>query len=102
MVPNHMGIDARWVIEHPERFISLEQPPYALYSYTGENLSEDPRVEIYLEDHYYDQTETAEVFKRVEMRPGACATSTTATTAPPSPGMTRRSWTSPARTSARR
>ncbi len=22
MVPNHMGIDARWVIEHPERFIS--------------------------------------------------------------------------------
>jgi glycosidase len=70
MVPNHMGIDARWLIEHPERFLSVEQPPYALYSFTNENLSPDPRVEIYLEDHYYDQTQTAVVFKRVEARTG--------------------------------
>ncbi len=27
MVPNHMGIDSRWVIEHPEWFISLPEPP---------------------------------------------------------------------------
>jgi len=70
MVPNHMGIDSRWVIEHPERFISLDQPPFPVYSYTHENLSEDARAEIYLEDHYYDQTETAVVFKRVETRTG--------------------------------
>ena len=24
MVPNHMGIDSRWVIEHPEWFISVK------------------------------------------------------------------------------
>ena len=28
MVPNHMGIDSRWVIEHPEWFLSLPEPPY--------------------------------------------------------------------------
>ncbi len=27
MVPNHMGIDSRWVIEHPEWFISLAGAP---------------------------------------------------------------------------
>ena len=35
MVPNHMGIDSRWVIEHPERFISLPDPPFPAYSFTG-------------------------------------------------------------------
>ena len=35
MVPNHMGIDSRWVIEHPERFISLDEPPYPAYRSTG-------------------------------------------------------------------
>jgi hypothetical protein len=28
MVPNHMGIDSTWVVEHPERFLSLPYPPY--------------------------------------------------------------------------
>ena len=28
MVPNHMGIDSRWVIEHPDRFISVGEPPF--------------------------------------------------------------------------
>ena len=27
MVPNHMGIDSRWVMEHPEWFISTPMPP---------------------------------------------------------------------------
>ncbi len=27
MVPNHMGIDSRWVIEHPEWFLSLPSRP---------------------------------------------------------------------------
>ena len=70
MVPNHTGIDSKWLIEHPERFLSLEHPPYPFYTFTSENLSQDARVEIYLEDHYYDQTETAVVFKRVETRTG--------------------------------
>ncbi len=66
MVPNHMGIDSRWVIEHPDWFIQSSQPPFPTYTFTGENLSRDPRVGIYLEDHYYDRTDAAVVFKRVD------------------------------------
>jgi glycosidase len=64
MVPNHMGIDSRWVIEHPERFISVEGPPYPAYSYGGPNLSPDSRVDIQIEDHYWDGTDAAVVFRR--------------------------------------
>ena len=32
MVPNHMGIDSRWVIEHPDWFLSLPEPPYPAYT----------------------------------------------------------------------
>ena len=41
MVPNHMGIDSRWVIEHPDRFISVGEPPFPAYTFGGENLSTD-------------------------------------------------------------
>jgi glycosidase len=64
MVPNHMGIDSRWVVEHPDRFISLPDPPYPAYSFTGPNLSQDPRVDIQIEDHYWDGTDAAVVFRR--------------------------------------
>ncbi|HSL43053.1 MAG TPA: alpha-amylase family glycosyl hydrolase [Anaerolineales bacterium] len=64
MVPNHMGIDSQWVIEHPDWFLSLPYPPYPSYSFKSENLSEDLRVGIYLEDHYYDKTDAAVVFQR--------------------------------------
>jgi glycosidase len=70
MVPNHMGIDSRWVMEHPDWFISLDYPPYPSYSFNGPNLSWDERVGIYLEDHYYDSTDAAVVFKRVDHRSG--------------------------------
>ena len=33
MVPNHMGIDSRWVIEHPEWFLSLPEPPFPAYTF---------------------------------------------------------------------
>jgi len=64
MVPNHMGIDSTWVIEHPDRFLSLPEPPYPAYSFTGADLSPDPRVEVRLEDHYWDRTDAAVVFQR--------------------------------------
>ncbi|HET6821051.1 MAG TPA: alpha-amylase family glycosyl hydrolase, partial [Anaerolineales bacterium] len=64
MVPNHMGIDSKWVIEHPDWFLSLPYPPYPSYSFKSENLSDDIRVGIYLEDHYYDKTDAAVVFQR--------------------------------------
>jgi hypothetical protein len=64
MVPNHMGIDSKWVIEHPEWFISLDYSPFPSYSFSGPNLSWDDRVGIYLEDHYYDNSDAAVVFNR--------------------------------------
>ena len=64
MVPNHMGIDSKWVIEHPDWFLSLPYPPYPSYTFNSENLSDDPRVEIILEDHYYNHSDAAVVFKR--------------------------------------
>jgi glycosidase len=35
MVPNHMGIDSPWVVEHPEWFISRPDSPYPAYSFNG-------------------------------------------------------------------
>ena len=64
MVPNHMGIDSPWVIEHPEWFISRWEPPYPSYSFNGPNLSHDDRVEIKIEDHYFNQSDAAVVFQR--------------------------------------
>jgi glycosidase len=70
MVPNHMGIDSKWVIEHPDWFLSLPYSPYPSYSFNSENLSDDPRVGIYLEDHYYDKTDAAVVFQRRDHQSG--------------------------------
>ena len=64
MVPNHMGIDSPWVIEHPEWFISRWESPYPAYSFNGPDLSHDSRVEIKIEDHYFEQTDAAVVFQR--------------------------------------
>jgi glycosidase len=66
MVPNHMGIDSRWVIEHPERFLALPYSPFPSYRFDGPNLSDDDRVEIKIEDHYYDRTDAGVVFRRVD------------------------------------
>ena len=66
MVPNHMGIDSHWVINHPDWFISLPQPPYPAYSFNGPDVSHDDRVEIKIEDHYFDRTDAAVVFRRTD------------------------------------
>jgi glycosidase len=64
MVPNHVGIYSRWVIEHPDWFVSLDYSPYPSYSFGGPDLSEDSRVGIYVEDHYYSRSDAAVVFRR--------------------------------------
>jgi glycosidase len=64
MVPNHMGLDSGWVIEHPDRFISVPDAPFPAYSFEGPDLSPDPRVDLRIEDHYWDGTDAAVVFKR--------------------------------------
>lgn len=66
MVPNHTGIDGRWVIDHPDWFLQLDYPPYPSYNFNGPDLSWDQRVGIFLEDHYYDRSDAAVVFKRVD------------------------------------
>lgn len=70
MVPNHMGIDSTWVIEHPDWFLSSSFSPYPSYSFKSENLSDDLRVGIYLEDHYYDKTDAAVAFQRRDLQTG--------------------------------
>jgi glycosidase len=66
MVPNHVGIDSRWMIAHPDWFISLDHSPFPAYSFSGPDLCNDDRVGIYLEDHYFDRTDAAVVCKRVD------------------------------------
>jgi glycosidase len=66
MVPNHVGIYSRWVVEHPDWFVSLDHSPFPAYSFHGPDLSEDERVGIFIEDHYYERTDAAVVFKRVD------------------------------------
>ncbi len=70
MVPNHMGIDSRWVIEHPEWFLSLPEPPFPSYTFSGPDLSDDPRIGIFIEDHYWDGSDAAVVFRRHDRRTG--------------------------------
>jgi glycosidase len=70
MVPNHMGIDSRWVTEHPEWFLSLPEPPYPGYTFNGENLAAHDRVEVRIEDHYWDNSDAAVVFERRDRHTG--------------------------------
>jgi glycosidase len=66
MVPNHMGIDSHWVIEHPEWFLSVPEPPFPAYGFGGPDLADDDRVSIRLEDHYWDNSDAAVVFQRAD------------------------------------
>ena len=71
MVPNHMGIDSDWVIEHPEWFLSRSESPFPVYRFDGPNVSTDGRVEIKIEDHYYDHSDAAVVFRLRTHRDGS-------------------------------
>ncbi|MFZ5858866.1 MAG: alpha-amylase family glycosyl hydrolase [Chloroflexota bacterium] len=70
MVPNHMGIDSNWVIEHPDWFLSLDNPPYPSYTFDSENLMDHPNVGVILEDHYYNHSDASVVFKRFDRTTG--------------------------------
>ncbi len=70
MVPNHMGIDSNWVIEHPDWFLYRWESPFPVYRFEGPDLSTDSRVEIKIEDHYYDQSDAAVVFRLRHHREG--------------------------------
>lgn len=64
MVPNHTGLDSKWVMEKPDLFLQRSCSPFPSYSFNGQNLSKDSRTSVYLEDGYYSKTDCAVVFKR--------------------------------------
>ena len=71
MVPNHMGIDSPWVVNHPDWFIALPYPPFPTYTFNGPDLSRDERVGVFIEDHYYNRSDAAVVFKRLDRWTGS-------------------------------
>ncbi len=70
MVPNHVGLDSQWVQDHPEWFVQTEQPPFPGYRFDGPDLSSNPDVGIRLEDGYWNHSDAAVVFQRVDHRSG--------------------------------
>ncbi len=70
MVPNHTAMDSELVRNNPDWFLSSESAPYYNYSYNGPNLSNDSRYGIYLEDGYWNRSDAAVTFKRVDYLTG--------------------------------
>ncbi len=70
MVPNHMGIFSKWIVEHPEYFIQSSQCPFPNYSFTGVDLSNDPSIQIKIEDGYWSRRDAAVIFQRIDNRNG--------------------------------
>jgi len=70
MVPNHTGIYSKWVVEKPGYFLQSNLPPYPGYTFYGANLSDDPRVEVRIEDKYYTREDAAVVFQRKDTYTG--------------------------------
>jgi glycosidase len=71
MVPNHVGIYSRWVLDHPDWFVSMDRNPFPWYTFGGPDLSKDSRVSLSIEDHYYERTDAAVVFKRTDRQDGS-------------------------------
>lgn len=70
MVPNHTGLDSDLVMERPDWFIGQPDSPFPSYQFDGPDLSPRAEIGIFLENHYYDRTDAAVVFKRIDKRTG--------------------------------
>lgn len=70
MVPNHTGLDSRWMRENPDYFLSLDYSPYPAYSFIGVDLCSDPGIGLFIEDHYFNRSDAAVVFKRLDRGSG--------------------------------
>ncbi|MBM4370403.1 MAG: alpha-amylase, partial [Deltaproteobacteria bacterium] len=70
MVPNHTGIDSRWMVEHPERFLQLDAPPYPSYYFTCQDLCGHPDATVQIEDGYWSRSDAAVVFRCENRRDG--------------------------------
>ncbi|NOX88974.1 MAG: alpha-amylase [Calditrichaeota bacterium] len=70
MVPNHTGIDSKWIVEHPDWFVQLPYSPFPKYSFNGPDLCDHPDIGVFIEDGYWDRTDAAVVFKWVHYHSG--------------------------------
>jgi glycosidase len=70
MVPNHSGVFSKWTVEHPDWFISLKHNPFPWYTFNDHDLSADERIGIFIEDHYFNRTDAAVVFRRLDRNTG--------------------------------
>jgi glycosidase len=70
MVPNHTGIFSQWILDHPEYFIQTSYPPFPGYRFTGPDLSEDPAIQLRIEDGYWNRRDAAVAFQRLDNRTG--------------------------------
>jgi len=46
MIPNHTGMDSKWMSEKPDLFMQSSYCPFPSYSFTGENLSSVNKLAI--------------------------------------------------------
>jgi glycosidase len=70
VVPNHTGLYSRWVKEHPDWYVQVDQPPYPAYRFSGHDLSSDGDLSLLIEDGYWNRTDAAVVFKHIDRRSG--------------------------------
>jgi hypothetical protein len=57
-------------MEHPDRFLQLDYPPFPQYRYESGNLSNNPDIVVQIEDHYYNNSDCAVVFHHYDKRTG--------------------------------
>ncbi len=70
MVPNHTGIDSKWIDKHPDWFLQLDHSPFPSYSYSGIDLSQKSSFSVFVEDHYFEKNDAAVVFKHIDHQDG--------------------------------
>ena len=102
VIPNHWGLDSTLGRRAPGALPFDGRVPVPQLHLRGRGPVADPEIGIYLEDHYYDRSDAAVVFRRLDGRRDARPSSTTATTARRCRGTTPRSSTTCSRTCARR
>ena len=89
MVPNHMGIDSRWVIEHPDWFLAAADSPYPGYTLRAGRTSPTTRASASTSRTTTTTAPTRRWCSSASTAgPATRASSTTATTAPACPGTT--------------
>ena len=57
-------------MNNPEWFLARSESPFPVYSFEGPDLSTDSRYELKIEDHYFNQTDAAVVFRLRERSNG--------------------------------